>query len=367
MCVEIFTHKNLQEEGCWPTQKVNGNVLNFSTLKVIWEELQIFHCIDCLKNKTKHQLGWELHNPTGMTITFGSLSIFAVMRKAFLQLHIAVFLAGFTAILGKLIKLNEGVLVWYRLLLTVVVLGAIMVYKKQLKKVPFKDLLKIVGVGAIIAIHWVTFYGSVKYANVSVALVCFSATGFFTALLEPLFLRKRIVPAELALGVLAISGIYIIFDFHPQYKLGIAFGIVAALGSAIFPIFNKQLLLKFSPRILALYELGGGLLVLTAVLPFYLNSYAASYYLPTWSDWGWLLVLAVLCTVVSFDLQLNALKKISAFTANLTYNLEPLYGIILAFIFFHENKLFHNEFFTGLGLILLAILLQMGRVVKGHK
>ena len=239
-----------------------------------------------------------------------------------------------------------------------------MFYKKQLKIIPFKDLLKIAGVGSIIAIHWVTFYGSVKYANVSVALVCFSATGFFTALFEPLFLRKRIVLVELLLGILAISGIYIIFDFHPQYKLGIIFGIISAMGSAIFPIFNKQLLLRFTPRILTLYELGGGLVVLTVLLPFYLTQYPASYYLPSFTDWSWLLVLAVLCTVVSFDLQLNALKKISAFTANLTYNLEPVYGIILAFIFFRENKLFHNEFYFGLGLILLAIILQMWRVVK---
>lgn len=289
------------------------------------------------------------------------------MKKAFIQLHIAVFLAGFTAILGKLITLNEALLVWYRLLLTVVILGVIMLYKKQLKLIAWKDILKIAGVGAVIAFHWVSFYGSVKYANVSVALVCFSATGFFTALLEPLFLRIRIVFAELLLGMLAISGIYIIFDFHPQYKLGIIFGIISAFGSAIFPILNKQLLLRFTPRVLTLYELGSGFIVLTFLLPVYLLFYKAEYYVPSLSEWGWLVVLAVLCTVVSFDLQLNALKKISAFTANLTYNLEPVYGIILAFIFFRENKLFHNEFYIGLGLILLAILLQMWRVIRQHK
>ena len=289
------------------------------------------------------------------------------MKKAFIQLHIAVFLAGFTAILGKLITLNEALLVWYRLLLTVVILGVIMFYKKQLKLIAWKDILKIAGVGAVIAFHWVSFYGSVKYANVSVALVCFSATGFFTALLEPLFLRIRIVFAELLLGMLAISGIYIIFDFHPQYKLGIIFGIISAFGSAIFPILNKQLLLRFTPRVLTLYELGSGFIVLTFLLPVYLLFYKAEYYVPSLSDWGWLVVLAVLCTVVSFDLQLNALKKISAFTANLTYNLEPVYGIILAFIFFRENKLFHHEFYLGLGLILLAILLQMWRVIRQHK
>jgi len=287
-----------------------------------------------------------------------------LMKKAFIQLHIAVFLAGFTAILGKLIFLNEGLLVWYRLLITVIVLGVIMFFQQQIKPVSMKDIVKITGVGLIIALHWVTFYGSVKYANVSVALVCFSATGFFTAVFEPLLLKKRFVIAELLLGVLAISGIYIIFDFHPQYKVGIIFGIISAIGSALFPIFNKQLLLRFSPRTLTLYELGGGLMALTLILPFYLSRFPAAYYLPSLTDWGWLLILAVVCTVLCFDLQLNALKKISAFTANLTYNLEPVYGIILAFIFFRENKQLHNEFFIGLALIILAISLQMFRVIR---
>lgn len=281
------------------------------------------------------------------------------MKKAFLQLHIAIFLAGFTAILGKLILLNEGLLVWYRLFITVLVLGAWMMYKNQLHFLPWKDMAKIAGVGLIIAFHWVTFYGSVKYANVSVALVCFSATGFFTALLEPFLLPKKIVWTELLLGLLAISGIYIIFDFHPQYKVGIFFGILSALGSALFPIFNKQLLLRFAPKTLTLYELGFGCVLLSFLLPFYLHYFPAGYFIPTFSDWLWLIVLAVACTVVAFILQLNALRKISAFTANLSYNLEPVYGIILAFIIFGENKRLHPGFYWGLLLILAAIGLQM--------
>ena len=281
------------------------------------------------------------------------------MKKAFIQLHLAVFLAGFTAILGKLISLNEGLLVWYRMLMTVVVLAGWMYYKKQLQLIAKKDMLKIAGVGLILALHWVTFYGSVKYANVSVALVCFSATGFFTALLEPLLLRKKIVWTELALGLLAIAGIYIIFDFHPQYKTGILFGLLSAMGSAMFPIMNKQLLLRFTPKTLTLYEISGGLLLLSFILPVYLHFFPATHFLPSMADAGWLLILAVICTIFTFDLQLQALKKISAFTANLTYNLEPVYGIILAFIFFGENKLLHPGFYWGLALILAAILLQM--------
>jgi drug/metabolite transporter (DMT)-like permease len=200
-----------------------------------------------------------------------------------------------------------------------------------------------------------------------VALVCFSATGFFTAFFEPLILKRRISLIEVVLGLMVISGIYIIFDFHPQYKVGIIFGIISALGSSLFPIYNKRLLLRYSPKILTVYELGGGLLALTFLIPFYLMQFPAAYFIPTATDWLWLLVLAWLCTVLSFDLQLNALKKISAFTANLTYNLEPVYGIILAFIFFNENKELHREFYIGVFLILLAVALQMIRIYKEQR
>ena len=289
------------------------------------------------------------------------------MKKAFLQLHLAVFLAGFTAILGKLILLNEGLLVWYRLLLTVIILGIIMYFKKQLVKLPGKDLLKVFAVGLIISLHWVCFYGSIKYANISVALVCLSAAGFFTSVFEPAIFRRKVVLSEILLGLLAIAGIYIIFDFHPQYKTGIVFGILSAMLSSLFPIFNKRLLEHYSPRTLTLYELGGGIFLLTLILPVYLRNFPAAYYLPAASDWGWLIILASVCTVYCFDLQLAALKKISAFTCNLSYNLEPVYGIILAFIIFHESKMLKPGFYLGLSLIMLAILLQMGRVLRSAR
>lgn len=284
------------------------------------------------------------------------------MKKAFIQLHVAVFLAGFTAILGKLIGLNEGLLVWYRLLITVLTLGLLLFFKKQLERIALKDALKIGGVGVIVALHWVSFYGSIKYANVSVALVCLSGSGFFTAFFDPLIFKRSINLKEVLLGMLAIAGIYIIFDFHPQYKVGIVFGILSAIGSALFPIFNKKLLTRFTPGTLTLYELGGGFLFLTLLIPFYLLQFPAIYYMPTNWDWVLLFVLAWLCTVLCFDLQLNALKKITPFTASLTYNLEPVYGIILAFIFFKENKSLNVHFYIGVALILLAVVLQMGRL-----
>ena len=284
------------------------------------------------------------------------------MKKALFQLHIAVFLAGFTAILGKLIGLNEGLLVWYRLLITVSTLGLILYLKNRLIIIPKKEIIQIFAVGFIVAFHWVCFYGSVKYGNVSIAVVCISGSGFFTAFLDPLLYKKRIDAVEVLLGAIAILGIYIIFDFHPQYKIGIIFGILSAIGSSLFPIFNKRLLIKHNPETLTLYELGGGLLTLTLIIPVYLQFSTANYYIPTATDWLLLILLAWVCTILCFDLQLNALKKISPFTANLAYNLEPVYGIVLAFIIFSENKSLNSQFYAGVGLILLAVILQMGRI-----
>ncbi|CAN5197223.1 DMT family transporter [soil metagenome] len=284
------------------------------------------------------------------------------MRKAFIQLHTAVFLAGFTAILGKLINLNEGVLVLYRLLITVVTLALLLFFRKQLLRLNLKNSLRIFSVGAIVALHWVFFYGSIKYSNVSLSLTCLSAIGFFTAIIDPLIMQRRISAIELTLGLFAVAGIYLIFDFHPQYKMGILFGIISALLASIFPILNKRLLHEFTPETVTLYEMTGGFIVLSIIMPFYLKIFPALYYLPTPSDWLWLLVLSWLCTVFSFILQLNALKKISPFTANLTYNLEPVYGIILGFIIFHENKDLKSGFYWGLSLILSAVVLQTFRV-----
>ena len=289
------------------------------------------------------------------------------MKKAFIQLHIAVFLAGFTAILGKLITLNEGLLVWYRLLITSVTLFILLYFRKELQKLSIKNALKLIGVGGIVALHWVSFYGSIKYSNVSVSLTCLSGIGFFTAFFEPLIMRRKVDFVEILLGMLAIIGIYLIFDFYPQYKLGILFGIISAMLASLFPILNKNLLKKFSSKTVTLYEMSGGLIVLTFIIPFYLQYFPADYYLPTTYDWLWLLILGWLCTVFTFILALNALKKISPFTASLAYNLEPVYGIILAFIIFHENKYLSEGFYFGLGLILLAVILQTVRVYTLHK
>jgi len=299
-----------------------------------------------------------------MAVIPANIFTFTGMKKAFFQLHLAVFLAGFTAILGKLIGLNEGLVVWYRMLISVLMIGILMQIKNQHQKINSKQFMKIAWVGLILALHWVTFYASVKYANASIAVVCISAAGFFSALLEPLILKKKINWIELFLGSLSVIGILIIFGFHIHFKTGIIFGLISAVGSACFPIFNKQLVDEFQPEVLTFYEFLGGLLMLTLILPIYFYFFTPNYFIPTTNDWGWLLIMSAFCTVLAFLLQLNALKKISAFTSNLTYNLEPIYGVLLAFAIFNEHLMLSNHFYLGVGLILLSISLQMVRVLK---
>ena len=284
------------------------------------------------------------------------------MKKSFIQLHIAVFLAGFTGILGRLITLNEGLLVWWRLLITAVSMWVVFGLGKRIQPIPTADKWRIAGIGFIAALHWVSFYGAIKYANVSVALVCFSSVGFFTALFEPLLLKRKFVATELLLGLLAMAGIYIIFQFDTRFKTGIVIGVFSAMLGAVFPVLNRQLLQRMNAETLMSWEISGGFITLSLLLPFYLKYFPVASLLPGVHDLLWLLVLSWLCSVWAFRLSGNALKKISAFTVNLTYQLEPLYGIVLAFIVYGENAYLGASFYAGLFLILLAVVLQSGRV-----
>lgn len=286
------------------------------------------------------------------------------MKKAFLQLHIAVFLAGFTGILGRHITLNEGMIVWYRLLFTAVTMWILFWLMKKLKPIPLADILKITAVGFIAAMHWVTFYGSIKYANVSVALVCFSAISFFTALFEPLILKKRINWLELFLGLVTLSGIYIIFHFDTQFKTGIIIGLISAVLASLFPIYNREFLKRINVETMLTWQQTGGFMVLSVLLPFYLQKFPTETFNPGWENTGWLLVLSWFCSVIAFQLSANALKRLSAFTVNLTYNLEPVYGILLAFAVYNENEYLSKWFFIGFGIIAAALIIHIYILIR---
>jgi drug/metabolite transporter (DMT)-like permease len=289
------------------------------------------------------------------------------MKKAFLYLHISVFLAGFTGPLGRLIHLNEGLLVWYRLLLTSVTMWILFSLTGQLQKISMKDIIKLTGIGFLAAIHWVTFYGSIKYANISVALVCFSAVGFFTALVEPLLLRTRIKWMEVFLGLMVIAGIYIIFHFDPRYKVGIILGVICALLMAFVMIFIRQFVQRINPQTVLTYQLSGGLITLSLLMPFYIQKFPSEYILPTTEDWIWLLVLSWLCSVLAFQFSVTALKRLTAFTVNLSFNLEPVYGILMAFAFFGESKDLGWSFFAGFALIAASLIIHVILLIRKEK
>jgi drug/metabolite transporter (DMT)-like permease len=288
------------------------------------------------------------------------------MKKAFLQLHLSIFLAGFTGVLGKLITLNEGLLVWWRLLLTAVTMWLLFSFTKKLQKVTVKQAIQLSGIGLLAALHWVTFYGSIKTANVSVALVCFSSVGFFTSLTEPLLEKKPVDIKEVLLGLLVMAGISIIFHFDTRYKTGIVLGVLCALLMAFVMVLLRRFLKKYNSETVLTWQLSGGFLWLSLLLPFYLQYFPESL-LPGWSNLGWLLFLAWFCSVWAFTLTGNALKKLSAYTVNLSFNLEPLYGIILAFLLYKEQLELGWSFYAGSCLILLSVLIHTWLVWKRGK
>jgi drug/metabolite transporter (DMT)-like permease len=289
------------------------------------------------------------------------------MRKAFLLLHTAVFLAGFTGVLGRLITINEGLLVWYRLLITSLTMWLLFGLLKRIQKIPIAAIGKLFFIGFTTAAHWVTFFGSIKYANISVALVCFSSVGFFTAILEPLLLRQKVNIVNLLLGLLVMVGIYIIFHFDTNYKTGIILGVVSAILIAVVMIYLHRFMQRYNAETVLCWQITGGFLTLSLFMPFYLSWFPVKNLLPGWTNFGWLLLLAWGCSVWAFQLTANALKKISAFTVNLTYNLEPLYGILLAFLIYKENNNLQWPFYVGAGLIVLSVVLQTCRVMKPAK
>ncbi|MBK9299978.1 MAG: EamA family transporter [Bacteroidetes bacterium] len=280
------------------------------------------------------------------------------MKNALIKMHLAVFLWGFTGVLGRAITLQEYPLVWYRTMITATIFVIILFYRKEFIKITGRELLRFMGIGTIIAIHWVAFYGSIKYANASIALTCLATAGIFTAILEPIVLKIKFNVKELIIGFIALIGMYSIYHFEVQYAFGIMLGIFASILSAVFTILNKKIIHKYPSRLVAFYEIGSGFLFLTLLLPVYLYLQPNVSIVPIHYDWIWLLILSLCCTVWGQSLALSALKKLSSFTTVLMVNLEPVYGILLAMLIYHENKDLGIGFYLGILLIAFSVALH---------
>lgn len=272
-------------------------------------------------------------------------------NRAYAELHLAVFLWGFTAILGDLISLNAVTLVWWRVLLTSISLLAFVRVGKIVREVGKRQALIFAALGCVVALHWVTFYGAIKLANASVGLICLATTALFSSILEPLIVKRKFLWYEMALGLFILPGIWLIIDgVDASMTTGVLVGLSSALLVTIFTTFNKLYVEKTEPLRITFIELTAGTLFLTPFLPFMPGNFW-----PEPVDWLYLIVLAVLCTTLTNFLFLRALKQLSAFAANLTVNLEPVYGIALAYFLLNDAEELTPSFYWGTGLILVAV------------
>ncbi|HWB28607.1 MAG TPA: EamA family transporter [Chitinophagaceae bacterium] len=289
------------------------------------------------------------------------------MRAALLRLHIAVFLWGFTGVLGRAITMNGALLIWWRLCITAVSLWVLFYFTGNIKKIALKDFLKIGLIGFVLALHWIFFYSSIKEANVSIALTCLSTTGLLSAVIEPVFFRRKINMQEVFLGLFALGGIVVIYLYNLHFSTGIYLGLISSVATVVASVLNKKIVSGYEPATMTLYQLSGGFLGLTLLMPLYNYLFPAGPILPNGTDWLWLIILSWCCTIFTFILYISALKSVSAFTVNLLLTLEPVYGIILAFILYHENQQLHSNFYFGLALIFIAVVLQMMRIAKQQR
>lgn len=281
------------------------------------------------------------------------------MRIAYFKMHTAIFLWGFTGLLGKLIHLNEGMLVWYRMLISSIAVAIIVFYRKSFPKLSKKELLRISAIGFLVMMHWVTFYGSIKLSSISVAMICLSSIALFASILEPLINRKPFDIMEIFFSVFAVTGIALIYHSDLSAAKGIVVGIISALLSAIFSILNKRITSKYESLTISLIELSSGWMLLTVLLPLYFIIQPTEKFIPDTSDFIYLMILSLVCTVLTWILSLQALRKVSAYTMGLALNLEPVYGIILAILFAGEGKLMNAGFITGAGIIMITVVLHM--------
>ncbi|MHA6279925.1 DMT family transporter [Salinimicrobium sp. CAU 1759] len=282
--------------------------------------------------------------------------------KSYLHFHLIVFIWGFTAVLGALITLDAVPLVWYRMLLaSVFILLWIKWKKKKLRLAPKRVLVMIIA-GVVIALHWLTFFGAIKVSNVSITLALLSTGAFFTSILEPIFYKRKVIWYEILFGIIVILGLYIIFKVETEYVLGILLALVSAFLSAVFSLINGKLARKEDASVISFYELLTG----AAAISLYLlvlsflgdGGFNAQFFNISAEDWMWLLILASVCTAYAFIASVAVMRHLSPYTIMLTINMEPVYGILLAFWVFGSEEAMAPGFYYGAAIILTTVIMN---------
>ncbi|TYA52499.1 DMT family transporter [Formosa maritima] len=278
--------------------------------------------------------------------------------KNYLHLHLLVFIAGFTAILGELITISAVPLVWYRMFIaTIIMVGYILIAKIKIR-IPLKSIIKLSFAGIVIALHWITFFESIKVSNISITLAMFSSGAFFASLLEPLIYKRKIIWYEILFGILIIIGVAIITGSEFKYIYGIILGIISAFLSSTFAVLNGKFLEKHTATVISFYEFVSGVLFISIFMIIFGKGFSESFFVLSLSDFGYLFILASVCTAYAFIAAVYVMRFISPYTVVLTYNLEPVYGIVLALILFPENEIMSSSFYIGASIIIGIVMLN---------
>ncbi len=273
---------------------------------------------------------------------------------AYIQLHIAVILFGLTAILGDLISISAISLVWWRVMIASISLLFFIRFGLALRALPAKTLILFMGIGCIVALHWICFYGSIKLANASIALITMATTTFFTSLVEPVLTDKKFSFFDVFVSILIIMAMaYIAQTIDLTMMTGFIVGLLSAFLASLFAILNKKYVALASSYEITFLEMLGAFLSISLVIPYLLHANIDVLPLPT--DWKYLIILSLVCTTFAFIISLKALRHVSAFDANLVINLEPVYGIILAVIILKEHKEMSSSFYIGAGIIMILV------------
>ena len=275
----------------------------------------------------------------------------------YLHLHLLVFIWGFTAILGALISIDAIPLVWYRMFFAAIIVFIYFLIKRKSLKASSSSLLKFLFSGIIIALHWIAFFSAIKVSNISIALVAMSTGALFTSLIEPIFFKRRLIFLELIFGLIVISGLYIIFNVESQYTLGIIYALIASLLSALFTVLNGLFIKKHEADVITFYQLlfGVGFISIYVLTT---SSFSIQDFVLKDLDLFYLFILSSICTAYAFVVSVKIMKYLTPYTVMLTINLEPIYGIILALLFFGDKEKMSPQFYLGAAIIIITVVIN---------
>lgn len=284
--------------------------------------------------------------------------------KSYLSLHLIVFIWGFTAILGALITVESEFLVWYRMLFAAVFLGIFLVLKKKNFKVTPKVLMKFFFVGLLIALHWITFFEAIKVSTVSITLSVFSLGAFFASLLEPLFYGRKVLWYEVFFGLIIIAGLALIMQVEIDYWSGMVLALISILLGVLFTLMNGKLIVNHDPSVISFYEFLAGFIFISIYFLFK-GAFTVDIFSLSTTNWILILVLASICTAYAFTASVKVMRKLSPYTVMLTTNLEPVYGIVLAYFIIGGKEKMSTEFYIGAVVIVITVLLN--GVIKHYR